>query len=212
MNRISGLAVGLGVTVMMVIGLACGNGETTSIVESDPTPVPQATEEPGEISGGVFMGSMAPRPSSVDELVSRASIIVVGTIESVLAEKIFGPYGEDGQPLPVDDESGLPFTDYDLQIESVLKSDGTVTDGGSLVLRLFGHLSNENVIITLNLFTLPKPGDRLLFALGQNPDGTYGSGPEGLLSLDGDRVEYFDGVPFAIVLSPGELVEEIEGS
>ena len=212
MKRMNGLAVGFGVTALMVIGLACGDGETTSPVKSDATPVPQSTEEePGEISAGGSLGSMVRRPSSVDELVSRASIIVIGTIESVLEEKTIGGYGEDGQPLPVDDESGLPFTDYDLQIESVLKSDGTVTDGGSLVLRLFGHLSNENAIITLNTFTLPKPGDRLLFALGQNPDRTYGSGPEGLLSLDGDRVEYFDGVPFAIVLSPEELVEEIKG-
>ena len=211
MKRIIGLAVGFGVTATMVIGLACGNGETTSPVESDATPVAQSTEEPGEISTGGSRGSMVPRPSSADDLVSGASIIVIGTIDSVLEEKTIGPYGEDGQPLPVDEESGLPFTDYDLQIESVLKSDGTVTQGSSLVLRMFGHLSNENAIITLNAFTLPKPGDRLLFALGQNPDGTYGSGTEGLLSLDGTRVEYSDGLPFAIVLSPGDPVKKIKG-
>ena len=120
-----------------------------------------------------------------------------------------GPYGEDGQPLPAGEDDGLPFTDYELQIESVLKGDGTVTDGGVLVLRMFGHLSNPNAIITPNVFTLPNPGDHLLFALGRNPDVTYGSGPEGLINVDGESVTYADGLPFATQVSPEQFVQNV---
>ena len=152
---------------------------------------------------------IVPRLHNVQELVARAHVIVLGTIDSVLEEKKMGPYGDDGQPLPADD-SALPFTDYDLRIESVLKGDGTVTDGESLALRMFGHLSNQNAIITPNMFTLPDPGDHLLFVLGRNPDGTYGSGPEGLLNVDGEKVVFADGVPFAGDISPEQLVQEIK--
>ena len=159
-------------------------------------------------SAPVTSGFMVPRPNNVQELVDRAQVIVLGTIDSVLEEKMMGAYGEDGQPLPAV-EGGLPFTDYKLQIENVLKGDGTVTDGGTLVLRMFGHLSDKNAAITPNLFTLPNTGDHLLFALGQNPDGTYGSGPEGLFNVDGEKVAYADGVAFATNVSPEQFVYDV---
>ena len=107
------------------------------------------------------------------------------------------------------EEGGIPVTDYRVQIEGVLKGDGTVTDGGRLTLRMFGHLSDSNAIITPNVFTLPNISDHLLFALGRNPDGTYGSGPEGLLNVDGAKVEYADGVRFAGDVSPEQLMRDI---
>ena len=99
--------------------------------------------------------------------------------------------------------------DYQVRIENVLKGDGTVIDGGTLVLRMFGRLSNENAVITPNVFTLPNPGDHLLFALGRNPDGTYGAGPEGLLNVDGDKVTYADAVPFATDVSPEQFIHDV---
>ncbi len=77
------------------------------------------------------------------------------------------------------------------------------------MLRMFGHLSNKNAIITPNVLLLPNPGDYLLFALGENPDGTYGSGPEGLLNVDGEKVVHIDGVPFATETSPEQLIQDI---
>ena len=156
----------------------------------------------------VTSGFMVPRPNSAEELVARADVIALGRISSVLEEKRIGPYGEDGRPIPTD-EDGLPFTDYLLQVDSVLKGDGTVIDGGSLVLRMFGHLSDQDAIITPNVFTLPNIDDHLLFALGRNPDGTYGSGPEGLLNVDGGKVVFADGLPFAGDLSPEQLMRDI---
>ena len=74
---------------------------------------------------------------------------------------------------------------------------------------MFGHLSNSSAIITPNVFTLPNPGDYLLFALGRNPDGTYGSGPEGLLDVNGETVAFADGVPFEPSTSPNQLAQDI---
>ena len=188
--------------------LALGVG--TLLVFTLTLPVFQSSEgeASGPVIGPVSTGVMVPRPTSVEELVAGAHVIVLGQISSVLEEKWIGPYGEDGRPM-LTDEDGLPFTDYLLQIESVLKGDGTVTDGGSLVLRMFGHLSNQNAIVTPDLFPLPDPGDHLLFALGRNPDGTYGTGPERLLNLDGEKVVYVDGVPFATEASPDQFVRQI---
>ena len=161
-------------------------------------------------SAPVTSGFMVPRPNSVEKLVERADVIAVGFISLVLAEKWIGPYGEDGKPTLAGEEGGLPYTDYDVRIESVLKGDGTVTDGGTVVLRMFGHLSNAGAIITPNVFSLPNPGDRLLFALGRNPDDTYGTGPEGLLKVDGEQVTYADGVPFETEVSPDQFVQQIK--
>mgnify|MGYP000547472584 CR=1 FL=1 len=137
---------------------------------------------------------MVPRAGSAEELVSRSHVIVLGTIGPDPVERRIGPYGEDGQPLPADDEGGNPFTDYLVQIEDVLIADDSVADLDTLVLRMFGHLSDRDSVITPNVFTLPNPGDRLLLALGLNPDGTYGSGPEGLLDIDGEAVAFADGL------------------
>ena len=101
------------------------------------------------------------------------------------------------------------MTDYQVQIEGVLKGDGTITDGGTLTLRMFGHLNSQGGAITSFVFQLPNPGDRLLFALGRNPDGTYGSGPEGLLDVSGETVAFADGVPFAVDISPEQIAQEI---
>lgn len=188
MIRIRGLTLGLGVAALTVIGVACGSGAapTPAPTETNAASVSPPAEAPStEGQSGPTVLSMLPRPKSVGELVAGAQVIVLGTVASVLEERMLGPYGEDGQPLPADD-SALPFTDYDLQIESVLKGDGTVADGGSLVLRMFGHLSGQSGAITSGAFTLPAQGDRLMFAVGKNPDGTYGSGPEGLLRVDGE--------------------------
>ncbi len=104
----------------------------------------------------------------------------------------------------------MPVTDYQIQIESVVKADDAIGEADTLVLRMFGHLSGEGSAITLNVFPLPSPGDHLLFALGRNPDGTYGSGPEGLLDVDGETVAYADGVSFTANTSPEQLIEDIK--
>ncbi len=73
----------------------------------------------------VSSGMMVPRPTTAKELVATSDIIFVGTIMSFLEERLIGPYGEDGQPLPAE-EGGLPYTDYEVRVEGVLKGDEQV--------------------------------------------------------------------------------------
>ena len=211
---ISAVAGGVGVWVVFLALLAVSSeGQAPepviagAVVSTQPVDAPTTSQEPGSPASS---GMMIPRPRTAEELVSAAhvNVIVLGTIDSVLEEKFIGPYGEDGRPLPVDD-GALPFTDYQVRIDSVLRGDGTVTDGGTLVLRMFGHLSDKNAVIAPNVFTLPNPGDHLLFALGRNPDGTYGSGPEGLLNVDGEEVAYADGVSFDDNVSSEQFIYSV---
>ena len=64
MNRIKGLALGLGLAALMVVGLACGAGETQDPAEAGPASgSPQAQGQPrpsgsaGEITSPVISGS-----------------------------------------------------------------------------------------------------------------------------------------------------------
>ena len=212
----SAVALGLGVLLVFTLTVAVSTeGETREpvvvkgLVPAQPAEDGTTLQEP---NAPVSAGMMVPRPRSVEELVTRADLVFIGTINSVLEVKMMGPYGDDGKPVPASEEGGLPYTDYQVQVDSVLKADGTVQDGGTVVLRMFGHLSNSSAIITPNVFALPNQGDSLLFVLGQNPDGTYGSGPEGLLNVDGESVAYADGVPFATEISPDRFVQQIRAA
>ena len=215
-------AVGLGVGVLLVVIISVPvskEGEAPDpviagvlVAEPDPKSVPlQSIGAPTtqqEPSVPVSTGMMVPRPRSIEDLMTRSHVIVLGTISLVLDEKLIY-YGEDGKPVAADEESGLPYTDYEVRIESVLKGDGGVADGGVLVLRMFGHLSQQNDVVTLAPVHLPQPGSHYMLALGLNPDGTYGSGPEGLIYVDGETVAYADGVAFSTELTGEEFVEAV---
>ena len=172
-------------------------------------------DQPGEPAPGaqpvppVSSSMMVPRPDSIEVLARMSHIIVLGTISEVLDEIRFGAYGEDGNPYIPVEESGTPYTDYEVRVESVLKNDGDVEDGRTLVLRMFGHLSGQSDVITLAAVQLPQPGGHYLLALGRNPDGTYGSGNEGLIYVDGETVAYADGVAFSTKLAGEEFVEAV---
>ncbi len=205
MNRIQGTVTAIGVAMLITIGVSCG---------SEPAPEPDVPTSPPPAPAPVSAGSPAPRPGNIREFAARADVIVVATISSVLAEKLLGPYGEDGTALPADEETGMPFTDYLVQIESVLKADEVVAGADTLVLRMFGYLSRQGQgpaggPIFSVVFEMPKPGDHLLFVLGRNPDGTYGTGPGGLLNIDGATVAFADGFLFPFEMAPAQSMDEI---
>ena len=198
----------------MVIGAACGSDGTQALEDTDvpavqppaeslSVPPPEGLSVPPPSSA-----SMLPYPNGVEQLVAGADVIVLGTISSVLGEKQLGPY-VDGKQLPAGEEGGMPFTDYEVQIETVLAGNDAVADGDTIVLRMFGHLSSQGGAITSVVFQLPNPGDRLLFALGRNPDETYGTGPQGLLDVSGETVAFADGVPFEPRTSLDQLMKDI---
>lgn len=177
----------VGLAALLVVAVACGSGDVDEPAAADVAGLPLApttgvvsSEEPvvEPVEGGAVAvsSSMLPRARSAEELVDRSEIVVIGTISSVLAEVAFGGYGEDGKPEPPED-GGMPITDYEVSIETLMKGDGTLAEGGSFVLRMYGSLDGQSDGITLNIFTLPEPGAHLMFAVGRNPDGTDGSGP-----------------------------------
>ena len=89
---------------------------------------------------------------------AQSPAIVFGAISSVIDEKVIGPYGEDGQPIPVCEDAGIPYTDYEVRIESVLKGDSNFEDGGTHVLRMSGHLRGQGDVVTLAAVQLSEPG------------------------------------------------------
>ena len=169
----------LALLALLTIGAACGGDEpeTGGLTPLAPEDAVPATEEPrlepGDTVGGpAVSGMMIPRPLNVDALVNQYHVLVLGTIVTVLDERTIAYYGDDGKPANDDEDGGTPYTDYRVLIESVLKGDGAVEDGNTLVLRMFGHLSKHTDVVTSLAVALPEPGSYYLFALGQNPDGT----------------------------------------
>ena len=218
MRRPQMVAAILVMVALLLIGAACGSDEASPetaglspLAPEQVVPAPQETiAEPDDPSSEQVSSSMlVPRPDSIEVLVRMSHIIVVGTISSVLDEKLIGAYGEDGNPYIPVEESGSPYTDYEVRIESVLKGDGGVEEGGALVLRMFGHLSQQTDVVTLTPVHLPQPGSYYMLALGRNPDGTYGSGSEGLIYVDGETVAYADGIAFSTELTGNEFVEAV---
>ncbi len=86
MKGMKGLALGLGVAALMLIGLACGAGNTPASEDPGTTvspPLTKPTEQPqaaeGQSTAGpssvpVSTGSRLPRPQSVEELMARADV------------------------------------------------------------------------------------------------------------------------------------------
>jgi len=232
MNRIQGTLTAIAVAMLVTLGVSCGGDPTP---EPDVPTSPLPTSAPGVITSPPVssapvsaspqalapVASRAPGPTSVKEFVvgwpfgNDVNVIVVATISSVLAEKMLGPYGEDGTALPADVETGWPITDYLVQIESVLKADDVAAGADTLVLRMFGYLSRGGQgpaggpITVSGVSEMPKPGDHLLFVLGRNPDGTYGTVPGGLLNIDGATVAFADGYPFPFEMAPAQFMDEM---
>jgi hypothetical protein len=221
MTRIRASLSVFGFAVLLAIVVACGGEKANDPAATDTAGLPlapstgavsadEAVEElvdDGAVAGS--SGSMLiSRARNADELVDRSQIIVIGTITYVLAQTEFGGYGEDGGEEPAE-EGGSLITDYDVSIEILVKGDGTIVEGGNFVLRMYGHLDGQSDAITLNVFTLHEPGAHLMFALGRNPDGTYGSGPDGLVNVDGYVVAFSDGVQFGEGVEPDTFVEQV---
>ncbi len=115
------LAAGLGVSALMVIGAACGSSDTQVLEDTD-GPAGQLPPEALSVSPP-SPASMLPYPRDVDQLVAWSDVIVLGTISSAPQERRIGPY-VDGKTLPAEEaEVGMPVTDYEVQIETVLTGD-----------------------------------------------------------------------------------------
>jgi len=210
MNMIKGLALTFGAAALMIAAVACSDEKPE--IPTDAPVVQSISPGAAHSVAPVSSGSMIPRPANAEGLIAQSRIIVVGTLDQDFEEIMIGGYGPDGK-ASTDPEGAMAYTDYRVNVEEVIKGDDTVSAGTeSFVFRMFGHLNAQKTEPTSVIFKLPEPGDRLLFALGKNPDGTYGSGPEGLIDIESESGMYEDGRPFAGGGTTAELLAQIRAA
>jgi hypothetical protein len=147
--------------------------------------------------------TVVPIPSSLDDLLDRTLLIFIGEVGVVEQCFALSSYDWDGKAngKPVDcadpqDWSGIPVTDFRLTVEEVLHDDGTIASGQPIILRALGFSTQETHDATKNSeYPLSYTGDRHLFLLGCNPDGTYGIsyGVWSRLIIDGEILRISNG-------------------
>jgi hypothetical protein len=164
---------------------------------------------------------LTPRPKSLEELVGNSSIVVIGTVGSFIGENWFAGYDEQGRLIKAKDknlppEAEIPFYDYNLQVEEILKSDIPIETGQSVTLRMFVNGTKQDDRPGVE-FPPSIPGDRYLFFLYRNPDNaTYGLryATASRLVIDGPIVTYSDGdrtpVNFNGRKTPPEFIQEVK--
>lgn len=170
---------------------------------------------------------LVPPPKDLSELVSKADIIAIGEVGEVIRQGYYGGYDSEGRLIlrggePDKSVSGVPFTDFGIKIERVLKDDGSIAAGQPIVLRITGHPTNEVRRLSADSrveFPMSLPGDRHLLLLSKNPDGSYGFyyGPWSRLIIDGALVRVSNGAKEPLkfanserVFTPAELIDAIE--
>lgn len=197
---------------LLVLGVFALTLLACSDKDDSPTATPGPTQPPVEafsVNRGAVVELLELRPTTIEELVAGPDVIFVGTVASMIAEREIGPYGADGLP---DAASGpiVSVTDYAVSVERILKSDGFVSGFGIITLRMSGHPAPETGFALSIAAVLPEVGEKLLFLLDRNPDGTYSAGDEGLLIVDGESVKFHDGTIFGEGTDVELLLAQIE--
>lgn len=148
-----------------------------------------------------------PYPRDLAELLSKADVVVTGSVERIAFVGDVAPY--DAGPSYTGRR--IRVSDYEIRPERVLLDDGTVATGRALVVRVLGSPGPDEARMP---FLLPKVGERSLFFLKVHPDrATYGLyfPAASRILLDGAVVTYSDRgrapVPFAPTASPQQFIE-----
>ena len=167
------------------------------------SPIPMPIGGVGALLGFGF-DYTGPAPS-LDALIDRAPLIFIGTVGPIEQHlEVSGYYGEEGQlESPTDAEGAslpgydYPATDFILQVEEVIRDDGTIARGEPIVLRVLGHITEELKQASQGgEYPVSYTGDRHLFVLTPTPDGrSYGFyyGPWSRLIVDGDILRVSNG-------------------
>lgn len=164
-------------------------------------------------------GTTVAPPKTTDELLSKAQLIVVGEVGPVVQRRTFSGYGPNGefldglntvgQPVPQ-----VPFTDFEVKVERVLRDDGSIASGKPIVLRMAGDATPEMKAITQNThYPFSYTGDRHLFLLTLNPDKTtYGFyyGPWSRLLVDGSTLRVSDDTQQLLKLDGSDAAISLE--
>ena len=218
----------LSVVLVLGITVACSSDRNTGqevakaagegIQQSAPTAVTRVVVR--EVAVGGEVAKMVPLPKTTEELISTADIIAVGRVGKFVKE-----VEEGGFKVPPVKQTLVPHTYFELELEQVIRDDGTIARGETVLLRMAGTAQDGPIKVGEGTFTdferarMPKTGERLLFVLSRNPNDSYGGGRRGLLHIDGDAVRWnthdLRPVGFAGGKTPEEFiaeVKEIEGA
>ena len=177
------VAVIVGIVSGLIIQLVAQQSPQMTIKTTDSAEYPYT-------SAAFFMET----PANAAEFVSKMDVIVVGRILSVIGTDKINSYNlednlrnvREGDPVPAE----LPTTDYKLVVERVILGEN-VQVNGSITLRVLG--SPNHVELYPARMQMPQVGDRRIYGLGANPDGTYGLyGWWSQFVIDGDRVTHAD--------------------
>lgn len=137
-------------------------------------------------------GSTIPPPQDIEDLLKRAEVVVVAKTANIVKQSTFSGYDKDGRVIqgkfPDLPNSDLPYTDFSLQIEQAIRSDDATEKGDPIILRMLGHPKQGEELTRdqQSSFPLSLIGERRLYFLSKNPDGTYGLyyGPWSRLNID----------------------------
>ncbi len=154
------------------------------------------------VQGGDGASAPVPPPTTLDGLIDQADLIVIGEVGPVLVYDTFYGYGPDGAELDSVDAAGntlpgMPVTRFVVEVEQVLRDDGTLASGEPVVLVMAGEATAETKELTKEIdYPFSFTGDRHLFLLTENPDGEgYGFyyGPWSRLLIDGETLRISNG-------------------
>jgi hypothetical protein len=169
-----------------------------------------------------------PMPRNLTDLIDNADVIVIGTVGKIVDEGAFEGYDQDGNfirstdfdpdNLSIDD-TALPFVDYVIQVEKVIKDDGTIKSNRPVILRMPGNRTGK--IPTDSEYPMSAPGDHHLFFLSRNPDRkSYGLyyGARSRLTINGPVVTYSNGAHTPIIfddlygraIEPNSFIQKVE--
>ena len=190
--------------VMLTLIIMVGCQTSNQAGESGPSPV-VSTETARTLtsSEGSSVASIRRPPQSLQDLVNRSQVIVIGSISQISGTGHELGYDKTEKNYPAKDLPYLriPVTYYDIAIEKVLLDDGNVLSHPSL------RMSGEHNPMR------PQVGERFLFTLGRNPDSlSYGIAANwNVLPLDGGSIRNYDGASpgYEGVTDENSLIKEI---
>ncbi|MCL6511326.1 MAG: hypothetical protein K6U78_11610 [Anaerolineae bacterium] len=152
-------------------------------------------------------------------MLSKTQLIVIGEVGPVVQRRTFSGYGPNGELWDGFDAVGrpvpqVPFTDFEVKVERVLRDDGSIANAKPIILRMAGDATPEMKAITQNTnYPFTYTGDRYLFLLTLNPDKTtYGFyyGPWSRLLIDGGTLRVSDGTQQLLKLDGSDAAISLE--
>ena len=215
-QRVALMLLTVGLVVGGVLAQGCGSDEDPRVTLMNNL----------AIYGRNSAASFVPVPDTIEGLLDRSEVIVIGTVNSVAGTGNLRSYNE-ADNIRIEEwldtleaETGErpevypPYTDFLVDIEKIILNNGLLTTEEPLVLRMLGRSANSKRS-TPSLLRLLQDGDRRLFTLNRNPDGTYGLyGWWSHFVIDGKRVTFSDDlrtpIHFTDKASPAEFISALE--